>query len=326
MSPSATGAFSMVRFATADPDQGHDYLRRMVEADNLDLSVRGRQGQYHFSYDNLLVGNTVLGRLRHSMAVVMKAPSGVGWQPFYTSRRPTMEVDVHKRQYRLGAGQTLTIRPETSYCGAWDDLDADIVGLDQAILDDEAAAWLAPGESLLFDFETAVSPVAEVHWRRTVALTRQIGLVNATNPNGALLADQLGRLLASAALVCFPNPTLRDAMTPRAAGPTSLQRATAYIDAHLDQPTTLTDIAAAAGITARSLHETFRRHLDTTPMAYLRRGRLASAHHDLQAARPGDGQTVTSIAARWGFYSLPRFGVTYRQTYATTPSHTLRHT
>lgn len=324
MSPSAAGAFSMVRFATADADQGHDYLRRMVEADDLDLSVRGRQGQYHFSYDNLLVGNTILGRLRHSMAVVMKAPSGVGWQPFYTSRRPTMEVDVSHRQYRLAAGQTLAIKPDTSYSGAWEDLDADIIGLDQAILDDEAAAWLAPGQSLVFDFDTAVSPVAEDHWRRTVGLTRQIGLANATNPDGALLADQLSRLLASAALTCFPNPTLGDAMPARSASPTSLQRATAYIDDHLDQRITLTDIATAAGITARSLHETFRRHLDTTPMAYLRRGRLACAHRDLRDARPGDGQTVTSIAARWGFHSLPRFGVTYRQTYATTPSSTLR--
>jgi transcriptional regulator GlxA family with amidase domain len=39
-------------------------------------------------------------------------------------------------------------------------------------------------------------------------------------------------------------------------------------------------------------------------MAYLRRVRLDHAHHDLIAASPGS-QTVTAIAYRWGFSSLP---------------------
>ena len=324
MSTSAAGAFARERYATADPDQGHDYLRRMFDVMNFDFIVRGNAENFHFSADNLLIGNTVIGQLRHSMAVVVKAPDGVGWQTLYTSRKPTMQVDADQRQYRLGAGQTLLLSTEHPYTGAWENLDADVVGLDQALVADHAAAQLEPGQPLRFDFGTAISPVASDHWRRTVDLVRQIALANASNPDGALLADQLSRLLAGAALTCFPNPTLSNTTTPRTATPGSLRRATAYIEDHLDQPITLTDIATAAGITARSLHETFRRHLDTTPMAYLRRARLACAHRDLTDARPGDGQTVTRIAARWGFYSLPRFGVTYRQSYGTPPSHTLR--
>ncbi len=48
----------------------------------------------------------------------------------------------------------------------------------------------------------------------------------------------------------------------------------------------LSDIAAAVGVTPRSVQYTFRRHLGTTPLEYLRRVRLDRAHRDLQAADP----------------------------------------
>jgi len=67
-----------------------------------------------------------------------------------------------------------------------------------------------------------------------------------------------------------------------------------------------------------------RRHLDTTPSAYLRRARLDRAHQQLCAASPGDGVTVTEIATRWGFASPSRFTASYRDTCGVLPSHTLR--
>ena len=66
----------------------------------------------------------------------------------------------------------------------------------------------------------------------------------------------------------------------------------------------------------------FRRHLDTTPIEYLRRVRLDRAHHDLIAADPAR-VTVTAIAVRWGFPSPSRFAARYRQAYGISPSHTL---
>jgi AraC-like DNA-binding protein len=85
----------------------------------------------------------------------------------------------------------------------------------------------------------------------------------------------------------------------------------------------LSEIAAAAHVTPRALQYAFTRHLQTTPMAYLRRVRLAAAHQDLQAADPRDGDTVTSIAARWGFAHPGRFATAYRNAYGQAPSVTL---
>jgi len=79
-------------------------------------------------------------------------------------------------------------------------------------------------------------------------------------------------------------------------------------------------LAKAPGL----VQHAFRRHLDTTPMAYLRAVRLAGARRDLLAADPGDGTTVTAAATRWGFAHQGRFGATYRRAYSESPGRTLR--
>jgi AraC-like DNA-binding protein len=103
---------------------------------------------------------------------------------------------------------------------------------------------------------------------------------------------------------------------------TSLRRATAFIEANPDRDITVADVAAAAHVTIRAVQLAFRRHLDTTPMAYLRQVRLDHAHRQLQAANPGR-ESVTAVAYRWGFASPSRFTAYYRQAYGVLPSRTL---
>ncbi|WP_228717474.1 helix-turn-helix transcriptional regulator [Allosaccharopolyspora coralli] len=102
-----------------------------------------------------------------------------------------------------------------------------------------------------------------------------------------------------------------------------LRRAVAFIEANPDLDLTLTDIARAANVSPRALQLAFRRHLDTTPMHYLRRVRLDRAHHDLQNAVAGDGTTVTGVAARWGYARPSRFAADYRSAYGEHPHRTL---
>ncbi|MFF4186177.1 helix-turn-helix transcriptional regulator [Streptomyces sp. NPDC001691] len=109
----------------------------------------------------------------------------------------------------------------------------------------------------------------------------------------------------------------------RDAHPAALRRALDHIDDHADQPVTVAEIAAAAHVTVRALQYAFRRHLDTTPLAHLRRVRLSHAHQALLDADPGKGHTVTEIAARWGFYHPGRFATIYRDCYGRSPHHTL---
>ncbi|MGY1663732.1 helix-turn-helix transcriptional regulator [Geodermatophilus sp. SYSU D00705] len=105
--------------------------------------------------------------------------------------------------------------------------------------------------------------------------------------------------------------------------PGTLRRAITFIEANCDREIGLADIARAAYVTPRAVQLAFRRHLDTTPTAYLRQVRLAQAHRQLRDATPGDGVTVTAVAARRGF-TPSRFTERYRAAYGELPSRTLR--
>jgi transcriptional regulator GlxA family with amidase domain len=103
-----------------------------------------------------------------------------------------------------------------------------------------------------------------------------------------------------------------------------VRRAAAFIDAHAGRPVTATEIAAAAGVTARALQYAFRRHYDTTPTGYLRRVRLERAQRQLLTADPATGATVAEIAHRWGWANPANFAAAYQKQYGVSPSHTLR--
>ena len=105
--------------------------------------------------------------------------------------------------------------------------------------------------------------------------------------------------------------------------PPLLRRSIAFIHDNAQTDIGLRDIAAAVGVTPRSVQYTLRRHLDTTPLEYLRRVRLDRAHRDLQLADPSV-DTVTAIAGRWGFSHAGRFSIAYKQVFGTKPSRTLR--
>lgn len=107
------------------------------------------------------------------------------------------------------------------------------------------------------------------------------------------------------------------------AQPKLLRGAIGFIHDNAHRDIGLSDIASALGVTPRSVQYAFRRHLNTTPLEYLRRVRLDHAHRELQAADPAVN-TVMDIAGRWGFSHAGRFSVIYKQTFGKPPSKTLR--
>jgi AraC-like DNA-binding protein len=120
-----------------------------------------------------------------------------------------------------------------------------------------------------------------------------------------LARRELGWLVNSAVLACYPNSTL-DADSASYAGdtPQRLRRALEFTDEHAGEPISLNEIAAAAQLSPRGLQAAFRRHLDTTPLVHLRSVRMERARRDLENAEPGDGSSVAAVAARWGSPTL----------------------
>ncbi|WP_129312361.1 helix-turn-helix domain-containing protein [Streptomyces sp. L2] len=170
------------------------------------------------------------------------------------------------------------------------------------------------------------SAAAARQLRSTIHYLRDHVLAEPAVANQPLIISTATQLLAASVLSAFPNTARTDpsASDRNDAHPRTLRRALTYMDDHVGEPITLADIAGAAHVTIRSLQYAFRRHLDTTPLAHLRRMRLACAHHDLLAASPSSGTTVTDIAMRWGFFHVGRFAALYRETYGCPPRQDLR--
>ncbi|MFI5914093.1 AraC family transcriptional regulator [Dactylosporangium sp. NPDC051541] len=208
----------------------------------------------------------------------------------------------------------------------WDDVALAIVRMPIADIAEVAeAATGLPAADLRFESVTPVSEPMRRYWAATVThLVRQLAVPDANLP--PLVLDQLRQLTAASVLAVFPNTTMTAARlpTPGKVPPAAVRRAIAYMDANAAAPLTAATIAAAAGIGVRGLQVAFRRHLDQTPLEYLRRVRLEHVHRELQAAEPGNGTTVKAIAKRWGFANPGRFTAEYRTVYGHLPSRTLR--
>lgn len=207
-------------------------------------------------------------------------------------------------------GAFLVVAPEHSYRAELDHALLTSVMLSQAVVDEVA-------DGVRFTDYRPISLEKAVRWRSTCEYIRDEVLpAFAESP---LVVANATRLLVATTIATFPIASIRRAADQRDAHPQTLKRAIAFIEDNAADDITAADIAYAARVSIRAIQLAFRRHLDTTPMAYLRRVRLSCADADLRAAKG----TVTEIAARWGYARPSVFAAHYRTAYGVPPSHTL---
>ena len=205
------------------------------------------------------------------------------------------------------------------------------VCLTSVVLDQSLVAGVATGlpssqAPLPVRFSSFVPTDAQAArlWRNTVSFIKHSVLADDAAPTPLVLGNA-SRMLAAVTLSTFANmsaasPTAHDRTDAK---PVLLRRAMEYMDANATNDIGLADIAEAVHVTPRAVQYMFRRHLETTPLQYLRRLRLHYAHQELLLSDRMHS-TVTGIAARWGFAHTGRFAVLYRQTYGQSPHATLR--
>ena len=223
-------------------------------------------------------------------------------------------------------GEALLIaQPTESYLTSIENADLSVLVVDPGVVDEIAQTDGSATEHVRFTGYRAVDARALAQFRATLAFLRHsVGDAEQVSQQ-PLVASNAARLLVATALATFPNTALLAPTTidRNDAHPSTLRRAVAFIEtnAHLD--ISLADIAAAAFVTIRAVQLAFRRHLGTTPTAYLRQTRLRRANDDLRAADPAR-DTVGAIAARWGFSDASRFARAYVAAFGERPVDTLR--
>ncbi len=120
------------------------------------------------------------------------------------------------------------------------------------------------------------------------------------------------------------NGVVKPESAPSTALPQHVKRALADLRANMAEKVTLAKLAIACGISQRALLNQFERFLGVSPIAHLRRMRLAAARAELQQS---DGTvSISEVASCCGLTHLARFAAEYRKAFGELPSTTLRRT
>jgi AraC family ethanolamine operon transcriptional activator len=83
------------------------------------------------------------------------------------------------------------------------------------------------------------------------------------------------------------------------------------------------ELAAAAGVSERTLETAFTEYYGVGPVRYLQLRQLHRIRHALRAADP-EAVSVTEVIVRYGEWQLGRFASRYRRLFGELPSETLR--
>lgn len=143
-------------------------------------------------------------------------------------------------------------------------------------------------------------------------------------PGGSsLLVGALREALVTSLLVGLKHSAtaLFEAQPPRIA-PRQVRRAEEFIAAHAAEPITLSEIAAAAGVSVRSLQVTFKSARGVSPMEWLRRVRFDLVRERLLSPSP-DATVGAIIGSLTLGGASGRFSVDYRRRFGESPSATL---
>ncbi|GGQ70161.1 helix-turn-helix transcriptional regulator [Couchioplanes azureus] len=309
-------------YETHDVDAAEQLLSELFTP--VRLHVSGGTGSMRLARTRL-GAHASLNRFTFGMGYTTQGPA-LGVIPIGRIRAGTVTNCYDGHEHDSGPGDVMiSLPPDRDWQGIAANLDSETVYLDPVLLAQVADGPPRTGPVLRFTENRPISAAAARRWSDTYdyVLTTVDTLPADT---GTMLTGSLARLLTATALTVFPNNARTDPTSAdrHDAHPATVRRAVAFIDTNACTDISIADIAAACHVTIRTVQLAFRRHLDTTPAAYLRRARLAGAHHDLRTTDPRTA-TVAAIAARWGFPNHSRFTATYRATYGVPPSHTLRH-
>lgn len=240
----------------------------------------------------------------------------VQWLP---AARPTSVARVD--QAAVPVGVPVLLPPDRGFAFDFRDFDQRAVHLSRALVADVAAERFGTGHvsELGLDRLRPLDPLALVRWRDHLRL-----LVDELRGGaGSVLWQTLSRGAAAAFLDLYPPtvPALPPALlTPKRA---RLRSAVEYVRHHAHEAVSVGDIAAAAGLSVRSVQEGFVRDLGRTPMTYLQEVRLEHTREELLAADHRE-TAVQDVARRWGFGHMGRFSAAYHRAFGEFPRETLR--
>jgi AraC-like DNA-binding protein len=312
-------------FRADDLDRACEYLSDAVARHR--LSYLGRDRRLDLRHRGAELGCVVFNALQYGGDVRVEAPDFPDYYLVQFMLEGGCRVTQAGRSYDMAMGSIAVINPCRPFQKSWSPSGRQLMlRIDRRLLDRELIAWTGrePRGPIEFD-QSRTFAFAEA-----ATLTRVVRMVcddlggNSSALDHRFVRDRFASTLASALLIGLPHNHIRTIeAAEKSIAPASVRRAERFLEENVANAVGLTDVARAAGVSARALQLGFRRFRDTTPMAQLRALRLERARRALADAGRNGG-SVTSVAAEQGFGSLSRFEANYKARFGEPPSETLR--
>ena len=312
------------RMATTDLDRARSEVAATFCPHQ--LSLMGRGGELDMTHNGAAVAGVSLNFLRYGDEVRITPGR---FKDFFLVQIPlggTARVKTGDRIVASDRHYASMPSPDQPVDMVWSaDCEQLIVYLRRDAVEAFASAQV-PGESAAaveFDPLVNLDTPAMRTWLRLVTLAREELEHDDTLITNPAAATHYEQVLIATLLASQPNNTMIWSPPKSGSGATRAVRiAVDLMLAQPDHPWQVSDLAARAGVSSRTLQEAFRRDRDVSPLEELRRIRLDRAHADLLAGTPAT-TSVSEVACRWGFFHLGRFSQTYRVRYQQLPSQTL---
>lgn len=307
-------------FATRDPGVAHGLAERLMAEHR--MAVAEREAPFAAEVRHARLGSVRLLHFSYGAAVsITSAPLG----DFATIHLPmagALRAEHGGERVTARSGSGVVFSPDGDVAMDWSaGLRLLVVRIERGTLDARLRALLGREPAGPLRFAAALDPRGILG-----ALTTAQAALSAAGPAGLppLITEELERSIVAALLLGQPHT-----YTSALADPPSLP-APRVVDAALERalatpglPPTVAEMAQAAGVSERTLHDAFRRRLGTSPAAHLRDLRLQAAREALLAADP-ETVTVARVALEHGFAHPGRFAIAYRERFGESPGGTLR--
>ena len=308
-------------FATNELDHARQYMAQVFRPHHLVMHGRGRALAMH--HRRVGLGNASFHWLEYGAPVTMSAPGMGRFYLFQTNLNGTCRVRQGALEAAVAEGHSYAVNPDATLSKSWSpDCRQLIVRVEREALERLVTRELGVDldDPLEFDFASLTRDGG------TAALLRIIDALGGNGEDAWTLDARSLRyaesMVMSLLLTQFPHSYSERFQSAASCAPHYVRRAETYIRANLREPITMDDLAAAAGVSGRSLQVGFRRFRDTTPMAFVKALRLDLAREELQ--RSGDASSVTRIALACGFTHMSKFSRAFKARFGELPAAVLR--
>lgn len=308
--------------STTDRELAHSLIRK-----NYRITRLAGDGPEPFVYSRAVSGESrfALCRFEYRRGRLLTDSEPSGFLVAGGVMAGRLSLRTRGEDIRIGVGEPVAFPTHDAKTMDSIDLVLGQVMLDRGAVERELEAMRLSAPGGLRSLATeAVSPSMARHWNDLVMHVHANVIGNDAVMASPLIRGSAFRSLVVAYLETFETNVVAlggaDGLAPL---PSTVRRAREFIEQHAHDDIGVVEIAEAARVTPRALQLAFRRHLDSTPMAELRRARLRGAHGDLVMADPTLGHTVAGIALSWGFAHPGRFAAQYTAEFGRSPRDTL---